>query len=97
MCHGLAEARSDTIQDNIDEVMVSHLGIDIESIDIIQVFLDSTCLFEIADLVKSNIWLVAVTILLSNGLLNFFPSIELMLVGLPPFPHISFGTQANVG
>ena len=38
MCHGLAEARGDTVQDDIDEVVVSYLGIDIESIDIMQVF-----------------------------------------------------------
>ena len=42
MCHGLAEARGDPVQDDIDEVMVGHLGIDIESINIIQVFLNST-------------------------------------------------------
>ena len=53
MCYGLAEARGDTVQDNVDEVVICHLGIDIESIDIIQVFLDSTCLFEITALVKS--------------------------------------------
>ena len=53
ICHGLTEAWSDTIQDDINEVMVSHLAIDIESIDIIQVFLDSSCLFEIADLTNA--------------------------------------------
>ena len=39
----MVEARSDTIQDDIAQVVVGHLGIDIESIDIVQVFLDSTC------------------------------------------------------
>ena len=43
MCHGLVEARGDIVQDDIDEVMVSHLGMDIESIDIIHVFLNGTC------------------------------------------------------
>ena len=35
MYHGLAEARGDTVQDDIDKVMVRHLGIDIESINIV--------------------------------------------------------------
>ena len=38
MCHGLAEARSDTVEDDVDQVVVDHLSIDIKSIDIIQVF-----------------------------------------------------------
>ena len=91
MCHGLAQARSDTIQDDIDEVMVSHLSIDSESINIIQLFLDSTCLFEITYLVKSPVWLIVVTIVHLNGVLDLFTSIELMLVRLPPFQRISLG------
>ena len=55
VCHSLAEARGDTWQDDVDQLIVTHFGIDIESIDIVQVFLDSTCLFEITDLVKSPI------------------------------------------
>ena len=83
--HGLAEARGDTIQDDINEVMVGHLGIDIKSIDIIQVFLDSTCLFEITYLVKSPVWLIVVAIVFPNGRCDFSPSIKPMLVRLPPF------------
>ena len=85
MCHGLAEARGDTIQDDIDEVMLHHLGVDIESIDIIQVFLDSTCLFEITYLVKSPVRLIMVAIVFPNGGCDFSPSIEPTLVRLPPF------------
>ena len=92
MCHGLAEARGDTVQDDIDEVMVSYLGIDIESIDIIQVFLDSTCLLEITYLVKSPVWLVMVAIVFPNGGCDFFPSMEPMLSKFPPFQSISFCT-----
>ena len=85
MCHGRAEARGNSIQDLIDEVTVSHLGIDIESIDIIQVFLESTCLLEITYVVKSPVRLIVVTIGYSNDVLDLFPSIERILVGLPPF------------
>ena len=92
MYHGLAEARCDTVQEDNDEVKVSHLGIDIESIDIIQVFLDSTCLLEITYLVKSPVWLIVVTRVLPNGVLDLFPSIAPMHVRLPPFQGITFGT-----
>ena len=72
--------------------MVSHLGIDVKSIDIIQVFLDSTCLLEIIDLVKSPVKLIVVAIVFPNGVLDFSASIEPMFVRLPPFLHISFCT-----
>ena len=83
MSHSLAETRGDTVQDDVDKVMVSHLGMDIESIDIVHVFLHSTCLLEITDFVKSSVWLVMVTIAFLNGILNLFPTIEPMLVGFP--------------
>ena len=92
MYHGLAKARCDTVQDNMYEVMVSHLGIDIESIDIVQVFLHSTSLLEITDLVKIPVQLVMVAIVFLDGILNLFPSIEPMLVRLPPFQRISLCT-----
>ena len=80
------------VQYDIDEVMVCHLGVDINSIDIIQVFLDSTCFFEITYLVKSRVWLIMVAIVLPNGGRDFSPSIEPMLVRFPPFQRISFCT-----
>ena len=92
MYHGLAEARGDTVQDDIDEVMVSHFGIDIQSIDVIQVFLDSTCLFEITYLIKSPVRLIMVTIVFPNGGRDFSSSIEPMFVRFPPFKRISFCT-----
>ena len=52
MCHGLAQAWGDTIQDDINKVVIYHLGMYIESIDIIWVFLDSMCLPEITDLIE---------------------------------------------
>ena len=85
MCHGLGEAKRDTVQDDIDEVMVSHLGIDIESIDIIQVFLDSTCLVGIPNLVKSPVWLVVVTILFPDSVFNLFPGSIPVPISFPPF------------
>ena len=55
MCRGQVEARGHTIQDYVDEMVICYLGIDIESIDIVQVFLYSTCLFEITDPVTSSV------------------------------------------
>ena len=92
MCHDLAEARGDTVQDVVDETIVSHLSVDIESIDIVQLFLDSTCLFEITYLVKRPALFIVVTIVLPNGVLELFPNIESILVRLPPFQSISFHT-----
>ena len=92
MCYGLAETRGDTVQDDVDEVLVSHLGVDIESMDMIQVFLHITCLLEITNLVKSPVQLVMVTIVFPNSILNLFPSMEPMLIGFPPFQYVSFCT-----
>ena len=90
MCHGLAEAGCDTVQDDIDEVKVNHLGIDIESIDIMQVFLDSICLLEIANLIKSPVRLVVVAIVLPDGVLDLFPSSIPVPVCCALFPFFSF-------
>ena len=72
--------------------MVGHLSIDIKSVDIVQVFLDSTRLFEITYLVKSRVRLIVVTIVLPNGGRDFSLSIEPVLVRLLPFQRISFST-----
>ena len=79
------EARGDTIQDGINEIVVCHLGIDIKSINIILVFLNSTALPEISDLIASPVWFTVVTILFSNGILNLFPSSIPVPVSFPPF------------
>ena len=92
VCHSLAEARGDTIQDDIDQVVVGQLGIDIVPINIVPVFLDGTCLLEIPDLIKSPVWLIVVAIVFLNSILDLFLSIEPMLVGFPPFQCISFCT-----
>ena len=73
--HGLAEARGNTVQDDVDEVMVSQLGVDIESIDIVQGFLDSTCLFEITDLIKRSVRHIAVAIAFPNSIRDLFINI----------------------
>ena len=85
MCHGLAEIRSDLIQDNIDQVVVSHLATDIESIYIVELFLDSTCLPKITDLAKSPVWLIGLAIVLPNGVLNLFTGSISMTVWFLPF------------
>ena len=66
VCHSLAEARGNTMQDDVYQVVDKHPGIDIQSIDIYQVFRYSTCLFQNTDLVKSPAWLVIITIVLSS-------------------------------
>ena len=51
--HSLGEVRRNTVQDKVNEVVICYLGIDIESINIVQVFLNSTCLFKITNLIES--------------------------------------------
>ena len=85
VCHGLAEARGDTISDDIDQVMVSQLGIYIKSINIIPVFLNSTCLFEITDLVNGPVQLIVIAIVLPNGILDIFSIIKPMVLRFSPF------------
>ena len=72
--------------------MVSRLSTDIKSIDIVQVFLDRTCLLDITYLGKSPVQLILVAIVLPDGVRDFSPSIEPMLVGYLLFQHISFCT-----
>ena len=92
MCYGLAEARSDTVQDDVDQMMIRQLDIDIESIDIVQVFLHSTCLLEIPDFIKSPVQLVVVPIDLPNGIFNLLPGAIPVPISLPSLPHYSFRT-----
>ena len=96
-CHGLVEARGVTVSDDVDQVLVGHLSIDIKSIDIFLVFLYNTRLLGITYLVKRPLQLIVVAIVFSNGSREFAPSIESMLVRLPPFQRISFRTYANLG
>ena len=96
LCYDLVEARCDTMQDDIDQVVVSHRGIDIKSIDIVQVFLDSTCLSEITNLVKSLIWLIVASIVFPDSLLNLFPSGIRTPICSPPFYCLFFCTSTNV-
>lgn len=63
------------MQDDVNMVGIRHFGIDIKSIDIVQVLLNRTYLLEITDIVKSSIWLIVVAIVFPNCLLDFFPSI----------------------
>ena len=54
-------------------MVVCYLDIDIESINIVQVFLDSTCLLEITDLIESPVSLILVAIVLADGVFNLIP------------------------
>ena len=65
-------------------MVVCHLGLDVVSINIVDVFLHSTCLLEITDLVKSLVWLAMVTMIFPNCFLNLCPSIVSMLITFPP-------------
>ena len=89
-CHGLEEARSNTVQDDVDLLIGSYLGIDIESINIVHVFLDSTCLLEITNPVRSPVQLVVVTIVLSNGISNIRPGGIPIPASLAPFHCFNF-------
>ena len=90
VCYGLTKMRSDAVQDDIDEVVVCLLGIDIESIDMVQVFLNSNCFFEIADFVKSLVWLAMVAIGFPNSILDLFLGSIPVLFSFPPFQRFLF-------
>ena len=85
VCDGLAEACDDTFQGDIDQVIVLHLDIDIESIDIVKVSVNSIFLFEIPDLVKTPVWLVMVVIVFPYSLFDLFPAGIPVSISFPQF------------
>ena len=92
VCYGLAEARSNTVQHHIDKVVIHYFGIDIESINNVQVFLYRTCLSKITNLSKGSAWLIPVVVVFFDGILDLFPNIVPMPVSFPPFQQFSFYT-----
>ena len=84
MCYSMAEAMGNTVQDDIDQVIVSHLGIDIKFIDIVEVFLDSPCLFEITELIKRPVLLLIITREFSHGILDLLPGSIPVPISFPP-------------
>ena len=81
VCYSLAEARGDTLQEDVDWVVVSHLGTDIESSNILQVLLDSTGLLDIPNLIKSPVQHIVVAIVHPDGLPDLSASIKHMRIG----------------
>ena len=77
-------------------LLIPSLHLKVSSINIVQVYLDSTCLFEIADLVKSPVWLLMVTIVFSHGILDLFLGSIPMSLSLPPFQCFALRTWTDV-
>ena len=96
MYHGLAEASGNSVQDGIDEVIVRHLGIDIKSIHIVQVFSDIRCLFVIANFTKSSFWLIVVSIVLPDSIVKLFPVSITVSIYFPSFQCLSFCILTHV-
>ena len=84
------------MQDDTNQVMVSNIGINIETIDLIVVFLDSTGFFEITDLVKSPVCLIIVATVVSYGTHYPFSSSIPVPMMFPPFHGFSFRAQIKV-
>ena len=84
------------MQDDVDKVMVSHIGIDIASIDIVQVFQDTTGLLEITNLVESPVRLIGVAIVCPNGVPDFLPGSIPVLISFPLFQSFTFRPLTNV-
>ena len=55
VCYGLRKSSGNTVQDGIDNMLVDYLDLHIESIDIVYLFLDCTCLSKHTNLVKSPV------------------------------------------
>ena len=90
MCYGLLGASADSVQDVVDQVVVGYLGIDIESIYVVQVCLNSTCLLKITDLVNSPIRLVVVAIIFPNDILDLPSSSIPVPISFPLCQYFTF-------
>ena len=90
------EARDNTMQDNINEMVGYHLGIDIESIDIVQILLDNTCLPEITDLLEGPVQQIVVAIVLPNSILHFFIHVISVSISLPSHQHFPFHALTKI-
>ena len=90
MYHTLVQARDKSVSDDIGEVVVCHVGRDIDSVDIRQVFLASMYIREITDLPTISVWHVAVTTLFSNQVLALCLCIMPEPVSFPPFQYFVF-------
>ena len=71
-------------------MIVCHLGIDIESINIVQVFLDRTFVLKITNLVKHTVQLIVVAIVLPDDVLNFFLGSIPASISFPLFEYFTF-------
>ena len=97
MCYGVVESKDNIVQDNDNQVIVSRRGIDMESITIIQLFMNHVCLFMINHLVQGPPCLVTVTILFPNAVLDLFPGSIRVPICISPVHSFSFCRQANAG
>ena len=84
MFTGLVEGRSDTVQDDVEKVVVCHLVIDIPYLHIIQLSLHRTCQSEITDLVKNPIQLIVEAIVFTHSGLDLFLAIIPVTISFPP-------------
>ena len=90
MYYSLVGARGDPVHNDIEQVVVSHLGRDIESINIVKVFVDSPCLPKMTELIENPVWFVVVPIIFPDSVLNFFQSSIPVPVSFPPFQCFPF-------
>ena len=84
------------VLDNIYKIMVSNFEMNIQSVDIIQVILDGTCLLKIIDLIKSLLWLYVNVIIFCDRVPQLFPSIISVLVRRPLFQYFLICTMTNI-
>ena len=96
MCYSLVELRSNTVQHDIDNVVICYLGIDIESVNIIYILLCSTCLARISNLIRRPIWLLVLLIVFSDVILDLFSGSTPVPVSCPPFLHFISYAKTNV-
>ena len=76
--------------------MVCYIAKNVESINIVQVCLNSTCLPKINDLIKSTVWLVVVPIVFFNTMLDLFPSVVSNLMSFPTLKYFSLYAQSDI-
>ena len=78
-------------------MVVGHTGVDIEPVDIVQIFLDATCHLQGYNLIVGFVLSVMVPIVLTNGFFYSFSVGAHCAVSLPPFQGFSCRAQANIG
>jgi len=83
--HEYVEMSRDSIKDNIDNMIISHICINIEPINIVKVLLQYSIYLEYYDLIICLVSLIMLAIVHSECFFNSFPYVVPLPISFPPF------------